>query len=363
MKRLTLILLGAAVACCTCFGMAFAQDEAGDAYGYTADDVAVNSGAVLYWYAHGYANAWGNFPVNFAALVDKGLPLRTFNSAHTGDAIDPDDGSLDFDGDITYSAGDGCTDVTIQIQTSAGVVSLPGDNLTGTSDLSAQFGPCCKIDCPDCCNITICGTECWNMCDNTEAACRIVQWIMWKSFELHECLYGVRPGSESAFYASGLAPVDANYKEYVPTMTIEYVVKGGCDCCYVKKAFVECCAPCVPCSPCAKTTCGCKDKCGSKCGDKCGCSKPKCGCKSKCGDKCGCSKPACGCKDKCATKCGKCNKCESKCGCAKPACGKCGTDKCSCKSKCSSCKPACGKCGSKDKCGCSKPKCGCGKCG
>ena len=374
MKRLTLILLGAAVACCTCFGMAFAQDEAGDAYGYTADDVAVNSGAVLYWYAHGYANAWGNFPDSFAAMVDKGLPLRTFNSAHTGDAIDPDDGSLDFDGDITYMAGDGCGDVSIQVQTSAGVVNLPGDYITANSDISGQYGPCCPMGCGTCIDITICGTECWNLCDNTDAACKIVQWIMWRSFEAHEKLYGKRPASESAFYASGLAPVDANYKEYVPTMTIEYVVKGGCDCCYIKKAFVECCAPCVPCSPCAKSACG--SKCGS-CGGcdkpKCGCSKPKCGCKSKCGsscDKCG-TKSACGCKDKCANKCNKCGKCDTKCGCkdkcgcAKPACGKCGQDKCGCKTKCNKCetKSACGKCGSKGKCGCSKPKCGCGKCG
>ena len=340
-------------------GMALAQDEAGDAFGYTADDVAVSSGAVLYWYAHGYANAWGEFPASFAAMVDKGLPLRTFNSAHTGDAIDPDDGSLDFDGDIMYVPSD-CGDVEVHIQTSNGVVNLPGDNLVATSDISGQFGPCCDMACPGCCNIAICGTECWNLCDNTEAACKIVQWIMWRSFETHECMYGKRPASEAAFYASGLAPVDANYKEYVPTMTIEYVVKGGCDCCYIKKAYVECCAPCVPCSPCAKTTCG--SKCGG-CGGcdkpKCGCSKPKCGCKSKCGSKCGgCNKcetkSACGCKDKCANKCNKCNKCESKCGCkdkcgcSKPKCGKCET-KCGCKDKCG------GKCGGKS--------CGCGKCG
>ena len=359
MKRFTLILLGAVLTCCACMGMALAQDEAGDAFGYTADDVAVSSGAVLYWYAHGYANAWGEFPASFAAMVDKGLPLRTFNSAHTGDAIDPDDGSLDFDGDIMYVPGD-CGDVEVHIQTSNGVVNLPGDNLVATSDISGQFGPCCDMACPGCCNIAICGTECWNLCDNTEAACKIVQWIMWRSFETHECMYGKRPASEAAFYASGLAPVDANYKEYVPTMTIEYVVKGGCDCCYIKKAYVECCAPCVPCSPCAKTTCG--SKCGG-CGGcdkpKCGCSKPKCGCKSKCGSKCGgCNKcetkSACGCKDKCANKCNKCNKCESKCGCkdkcgcSKPKCGKCET-KCGCKDKCG------GKCGGKS--------CGCGKCG
>ena len=325
--------------------MAFAEDM-GDSYGYTADDVAVNSGAVLYWYAHGYANAWGNFPATFADLVDKGLPLRTFNSAHTGDAIDPDDGSLDFDGDIMYVAGDGCYDVEVHVQTSNGVVNVGVDSLTGTSDISGQFGPCCCKDlCGGCCTITICDRECWDVCDNTEAACRIVQWMMWKSFELHECLYGARPGSESAFYASGLAPVDANYKEYVPTMTIEYVVKGGCDCCYVKKAYVECCGPCNVCGPCGtKSACGCKDKCGSKCGGKCGCSAPKCGCKSKCGDKCGCSKPKCG------SKCGGCDKCgvKSKCG------SKCG-DKCGCS------KP---KCGCKDNCGgkC-KSKCGCGKCG
>ncbi|MEZ5337988.1 MAG: hypothetical protein R3F46_06945 [bacterium] len=354
-------------------GAAFAQDEAGDAFGYTADDVAVNSGAVLYWYAHGYANAWGDFPASFAAMVDKGLPLRTFNSAHTGDAIDPDDGSLDFDGDIMYVPGDGCGDVQVHVQTSHGVVNIPMDNLVATSDISGQFGPCCDMACPGCCNIAICDHECWNLCDNTDAACKIVQWIMWRSFETHECMYGKRPASEAAFYASGLAPVDANYKEYVPTMTIEYVVKGGCDCCYIKKAYVECCAPCVPCSPCAKTTCG--SKCGG-CGGcdkpKCGCSKPKCGCKSKCGSKCGgCNKcetkSACGCKDKCANKCNKCNKCESKCGCkdkcgcSKPKCGGCDKPKCGCS------KPKCG-CG-KEKCGCSKPKCGCkdkcgcGKCG
>lgn len=331
MKRLSFVLLGAVLTCCACLGIAFA-DAHEDSYGYTADDVAVNSGAVLYWYAHGYRNAWGNFPTNFAAMVDTGLPLRTFNSAHTGDAIDPDDGSLDFDGDIMFVAGDGCYDVEVHVQTSNGVVNLPSDWIEASSDISAQFGPCCDMDCGTCVDITICDIDCWNVCDNTEAACKIVQWIMWRSFETHEKLYGKRPSSESAFYASGLAPVDANYKEYVPTMTIEYVVKGGCDCCYIKKAYVECCAPCVPCSPCAKS------KCGSKCGDcgKCG-MKSNCGCKSKCGGKCG----------------------------TKAACGKCGSmDKCGCKSKCGKCetKSACGKCGSKDKCGC-KSKCGCGKCG
>lgn len=351
-----------AICACMFTSLAFAQDTmaqtdsaqaapAASAYGYTMDDVAVNQGIVLYWYAHGYANCFGCPPKTFAEMVDKGLPLRKFMSPHTGDVIDPDDGSLDFNGDITYSPGS-CYDVQVQVQTSTGVVTLPG-MVSGHSDISVQFDPCCCLyPCNGCVCIGIDKYECWNCCGGSDCACKIAQWMMWKSFETHYALYGMWPADELAWYASGLAVVDKNYKEYVPTMNIEFIYKNAGGCCFVKKAYVTCCAPCVPCSPCAKSSC---NKCGatmSKCNS---CAKPTC---SKCGpsmNKCNsCAKPTCN----------KCGSCKTKCSsCAKPTCNKCGSckSKCgSCASKCNSCKPKCNTC---SKCTAPAPKCNtCSKC-
>src|SRR5688572_15952098 len=68
------------------------------AFGYDSDQVAINQGAVVYWYAHGYANAWAGYPAVWSDLEAKGLPLRKFFSPHTGQEINLDDGSLDFNG-------------------------------------------------------------------------------------------------------------------------------------------------------------------------------------------------------------------------------------------------------------------------
>ena len=369
MYRNMIFVFGALLACLLCSAV-YAQEtaapldvpaiEAGaaNAYGYNADDVAVSQAVVLYWYAHGFANAYGNFPANFAALVEKGLPLRKFISPHTGDEINPDDGTLDFDGDMLYKPGE-CWDVSVEVQTSKGVVSIPG-TVTATSDISVQYDPCCCPElCGGCCYVGCEKCEDWGICDPMEAACKIVQWMMWKSFELHECMYGMRPADEKAWMASGLAPIDANYKEYVPTMDIEYIYSKG-NCCVLKKAKVTCCAPCVPCSPC-KSVCKPEAPCGScnKCECKCNTCKPKCetGCKSKCGSCNKCKQSTCNKCDTCKPKCD--TGCKSKCdtGC-KSKCGSC--DKCK-QNTCSKCKPnnPCGKC--KDKCGsCAKP--GCSKC-
>jgi len=372
------VLIVGAICACMFVNLAFAQDTmeatesapAVSAYGYTLDDVAVNQGIVLYWYAHGYANCFGCPPQTFAQMVEKGLPLRKFMSPHNGDVIDPDDGSLDFDGDITYSPGS-CGDVQVQVQTSTGVVTLPGV-VCGHSDVSVQFDPCCCIY-P--CNGSVCigidKYECWNVCDGSDCACKIAQWMMWKSFETHKALYGMWPADELAWYASGLAVVDKNYKEYVPTMNIEFIYKDLRGCCYLKKAYVTCCAPCVPRSPCAKPACSpcnpCKTKCNNcakPCESKCNPCKPKCDpcnpCKTKCNN---CAKP---CENKCnpchpqmapvaKSSCNTCSPCKTKCSsCAKPCESKCG----SCKSKCGSCAKPC-----ESKCGSCKPKCNtCSKC-
>lgn len=397
MKRIYVLLCGALIACC-CTAKAFAGEgamsgmsdssdmaaPAADAYGYNPDDQALNQAVVVYWLAHGYANAFGNFPANYAELAASGIVLREFKSPFNGEAIDPDDGSLDFDGDMTYSAGDGCSDVSISVQTSGGPVMVPG-SMTATSDISGQYGPCCCPNlCGGCCDPTICGTECWNLCPGEEATCKIIQWILWKSFELHKCLYGAWPANEQAWMASGLAPVASNYKEMAPNMDIEFVYTGG-DCCMVKKAKVHCCPVCNSCNKC--DSCNKCNKCESgckKCEKSCGCDK--CGTKSSSCDKCGtktstCEK-GCGC-DKCKSKCNSCNKCATKsscdkCGTKSNKCEKgCGCDKCKtkcnscnkcdkCESKCNKCEKNCGcdKCKSSSKCGCDKCKSsgGCGKC-
>jgi hypothetical protein len=300
-----------------------------------APHAAVNQGVVAYWYAHAYANLNGGFPEKFADLAKVGLPLRKWVSPHTGETIDPDDGKLDFLGDFTFTTG--CNDVTIKVSTSAGEVSLPG-TLQGSDGCNGT-----------CCDITICGFECWKACGN-EQVCQAIQWILWKSFKLYDCLYQCCPADEMEWMASGLAPFDKNWKELAPFMDVCYFYG---DCC-LKKAKVRCCDPC---NSCSTTKCGSCNKCGSnkscgscnKCESKCNsCAKPSCGgCKSvsKCG---GCAKPSC---NSCAKpSCGGCKK--SSCGsCVKPSCGGCA------KSSCKSCaKPSCG--------GCAKPSCGsCNKCG
>jgi hypothetical protein len=305
---------------------AVAEDIPPAANEYTADAIAENQGAVAYWYAWGFKYAFGHFPAEFAELQDHGLPLRSFNSPHTGDVIDFDDGSLDFDGDMLYSVnGSG---VEIQIQTGSGVTVLPG-----TLSLTNICGE------TSCCEILICKEEFWNICDDQAAACKILQWMMWKSFETHECRYGYRPVDEQAWIASGFAPIDANWKELAPYMEIE-LIYGKCE---LKKAKVTCCATSPSCDPCAKgISCDKGDKCKQKtcssckpvCADKCG-AKTEC---NKCGpvktecNKCEKAKPVCApkCESKCETKCAdrsidKCNNCKQKtCSSCKPK-AKCGT--------------------------------------
>ena len=342
------IVFGALIACLT-MGVAYAQDAAEadgtiNAYGYTMDDVAVNQGIVLYWYAHGYANCYGCPPKSFAEMTEKGLLLRKFMSPHTGDEIDPDDGSLDFNGDMIYMPAE-CGDVGVHIQTSTGVVELPG-YVCGHSDVSVQFDPCCCLWlCPGGACIYE-GWECWDICGcgGDECACTLVQWMMWNSFETHEVLFGIRPADELAWYASGLAPIDKNYKEYAPSMDIEFIYKSAGYCCFLKKAYVHCCAPCVPCTPCKPVCDPCNpcvkscNKCAAPCESRCNPCKPKCKqntCTKQCEPKCDpCAKP-------CEPKCDPCCKpCEPKCDpCAKPVCDPC-------KPKCEQrCKPKCDPCG------------------
>ena len=321
MRKLYSLLAGALVACCL-LGTAWAQG-ADDAYGFTADEIAQNQGAVAYWYAHGFANAFGGFPSNFAELGDHGLPLRDFFSPHTGDAINFDDGTLDFDGDMMYVPGD--WDVEIHVQTSEGVFVLPGA-IGGTDD-------CCRTFC---CEIAICGFDCWEVCDDQDAACKIMQWMMWESFETYECRYGTRPCDVKTWMASGFAPIGANWRELAPFMDIEYVY-GNCS---VKKAYVTCCAPCEPkcksdcggCNKCAKDNCvKCKQ-------DTCTTCKPKCAPENKCG-KCDDCKPKCkpDCKKECCAKPACKPDCKKAC-CAKDKCVKCKQDTCTtCKPKCATC--------------------------
>jgi hypothetical protein len=326
-----------------------------NAYGYTFDDVAVNQGIVLYWYAHACKMCSGSFPETWAAMVEKGA-LRTFTSPQTGEAIDPDDGNLDFDGDMTYKTAE-CGDVTIEVKTSKGVVTLPGV-VMAESDISVQWGPCCQ-QClwPSCIDISICGDPCWGMCCKEESLCKAIDWMMWRSFETHQTLFGSRPADELAWYASGLAPVDKNWKELAPYMDIEFVYKGDCTCKILKKAYVHCCASCNKC----ETKCNSCNKCESKCNS---CEKPKCDtcntcskCKqntctkcNKCETKCNsCEKPKC---ETCKPKCESCNKCEKKCGtcdkCKQNTCTKCEKPKCEscnkCAKKCDTCKPKCNTC-------------------
>lgn len=311
-----------------------AADPAANAYGFSLDDIAVNQGVVAYWYAHGFANAFGSLPAKWADLVARKLPLRKFESPHTGEPVDFDDGTLDFDGDMTYSLA-GC-DAKIQVQTTAGVVTLPS-MLQSSWNCPQRCNPCnpcgsCAIRCPKYCDIAICKDECWGCMCPDEAVCKIIQWMMWKSFETYECRYGCRPADEMMWYASGFAPVDKNWKELAPQMYIEFIYHK----CSLVKAKVQCCSPC-------------HTKCGSPCKSKCNsCAKPACG---NCGKQScnSCAKPSCG-------NCGKsdCGKCKTKC--AKPSCGKCGETKCGGKcgrDNCDKCRPAsdCNRCGGK---GCNK---------
>jgi len=244
-----------------------------DSYGFNADDVAVNQGAVAYWYAHGYANAFGGFPAKWADLTAKGLPLRKFQSPHTGDDIDFDDGSLDFDGDMTYKST-GC-DVEIQVKTTQGVVTLPG-TLSSVSLCPNQgcspYNRCgsCRTKC---CDVTICGWESWGCMSDQDAVCKIIGWMMWRSFETYECRYGSRPCDDMVWIASGFAPIDKNWKELAPFMDIEYIWGK----CALKKAKVHCCQPCVA-------------QCQPKCNTCNTCQQPKCNTCGKC-HKCGGTAP------------------------------------------------------------------------
>jgi hypothetical protein len=274
-----------------------AGQAAQNAYGFTPDDIAVNQGAVAYWYAHGYANAFGCLPQKWSELKTHNLPLRKFESPHTGEEIDFDDGSLDFDGDMTYAVN-GC-DALIQVKTTTGVVTLPGSLPSTWNCAQRNCNPCnpcgnCCGRCPRCCDITICGWDCWGYMCPDDAVCKIIQWMMWRSFETYECRYGQRPCDDMMWMASGFAPVDKNWKELAPQMYIEYIYKK----CSLVKAKVHCCSPCM-------------SKCGSPCG------QPACG---------GCGKPGC---DKCHSKCSSCggkgcSKCHSQCD----NCGGSGCDKC-----------------------------------
>ena len=323
-------------------GMDMAQGSP-NAYGYTFDDVAVNQGILLYWYAHACKMCSGYFPANWAEMVEKGA-MRTFYSPHTGDLIDPDDGSLDFDGDMTYAPGD-CWDVTVQVQTSKGVVTLPG-TVMAESDISGQFGPCCYMCLwPGCTYIGICDDKCWGMCCKEESLCKAIDWMLWRSFETHEVLFGSRPADELAWYASGLAPFDKNWKELAPFMDIEFIYKGDCTCMILKKAYVHCCiSSCNPCNTCKSSTCSPCNTCKSPCATKCNSCKPKCNtckqntctkptCKTAC-NSCGSTKCGGTCKPKCdtgcATKCGSCTKCKQN-TCSKPSCN-------NCKPKCTTCR-------------------------
>ncbi len=351
MTRLVSKMLLALCVCSCCLGYAYAMDDmksksddagyAPDMYGYMPDDVAMNQATVAYWWAHGYAATYGNMPKDFAEMTSHGMPYRNFKSPHTGDAINPDDGSLDFDGDMTYSVDGG--DAMIKVKTSKGEMMIPG-SYTASSDIAVQFGPCCCPDlCGECFDPTICDCMDWGCkCSDAQAGCAVVAWMMWKSFEAHEKLFGQRPASDKAFFASGLSPVGADWNQFNSTMTIDWFYRThdltdmdrgrGDGCCkYLVKAYVHCCA----------NQCGCcceKPQCASGCGDcnKCGCDK--CGNKSKCGS-CNKCESKCGSCNKCENKCNKCNKCENKCGCNK------------CENKCNSCNK------------CSSNKCGCSKCG
>jgi len=304
---------------------------AANAYGFTMDEIAVNQGVVAYWYAHGYANAFGCFPNTWAEVQSRGMPLRTFVSPHTGEVIDLDDGSLDFEGDMVYVPC-ACWDVQVRVLTSAGEVCLPAVlmghplpnsccytcnpcdpcNPCGSCNTCAPYNTCttcntcdpcgcdwcdpcdpctpCNYDpccapcntcaspcdpcmtccapccpCPTCCDIRICDCECWCICSPQEAVCEITQWMMWRSFETFECLYDRRPCDDLEWVASGIAPIDRNYKEYAPFMDIEYIYKNKCCCCYLKKAYVHCCYPCMPCcQPCCDPCNPC-DKCQPAC--------------------------------------------------------------------------------------------------
>ena len=188
MKKLGMLLLGVFVAC-LCMSAAYAEDVAtegeaasADSYGYTADDVAVGQAVVAYWYACGFNNAFGNIPAKFQDITDRKVVLRGWVNPFNGQAINPDDGTLDGDGDFMYWADD-CS-FGVKVKTTAGEVSIPGVSLTATSDISVQWDPSCCMDlCGGCCWVDFCDYECWNLCDE-EPACKIADWMMWKSFEI-----------------------------------------------------------------------------------------------------------------------------------------------------------------------------------
>lgn len=327
MKKLLLVSAGAFFVL-SCYGVARADAPPASPYEYTADEIAENQGVVAYWYAWGYSHAFGQFPEKFAELSGHGLPLRDFFSPHTGNAVNFDDGTLDFDGDMLYAVNGGYPE--IQIQTTTGMVVLPGI-LSRTNECLELF----------CCEVTICKSECWETCDDEDAACRILQWMMWKSFELHECRYGYRPVDETAWVASGLAPIDLNWRARAPYMEIE-LIYGKCS---LNKAYVSCCSLTPKCKPCASIK-----PCGN-CDER----KPKCvSAGNKCKqDTCSTCKPAAS-KDNCRS-------CKPKarhdsCGSCKPIAEQqtsnaCKPDR---ESKCSKCKQA--------SCTTCKPKSSCDKC-
>ena len=270
MRKLLIIVTGLILVLCYS-GAVHAQAAFDSPSEYTADEVAENQGAVAYWYAWGFNYAFGRVPVSFKEMKEHGLPMQTFSSPHIGADIDFDDGSLDFDGDMLYARKN--DDVEIRIQTTKGVMVLPG-TLTRINECCEEF----------CCDIRICQEACWDVCGDEDAACQILKWMMWKSFETHKCRYAYRPVYEAAWLASGFAPVSANWRELAPNVNIE-LVYGKCA---LKKAYVKCCTPftveqpCEKIDPCSKSACasnkqvcGSCDTCISKSSCTCGTCLPK----------------------------------------------------------------------------------------
>lgn len=245
----------------TAWAGVYTADMASSGFGYSADDIAINQGVVAYWIAHGYANIYSGYPAAWADVQSKNMPLATeYYSPHTGDVIDLDDGSLDFPGDMTFSVG--LTDVDIAVQTSSGVVHLPG-TLSGEAKCSANAG-CMKCSSCKLCDISIQGWDCWK-CPNEQACiCELAQWLINKSFDTYVCRYGTYPASAEVWIGSGLAPITADYRKHASYMEIAFVGES----CWVKKAKVKCCAKCMPCEN-SIAKCGVQNGCaGGKCGWK-----------------------------------------------------------------------------------------------
>ena len=326
----------AALVACSCglsVSVALAADtatapvtSATNQYGYRADDVAVNQGIVLYWYAAGYRAAFGELPADYAALAAKGLPYGTFTSPFTGAAINPDDGALNFDGDMTYGVSDG--EPWVKVQTSSGVVALPS-SVTESSDISASYGPCCsQLLCGTCYDPTVACMQ-WKCFDcDAQAGASIVGWMMWQSFTAHDKLFGAAPASLEAFIASGLSPVDSDFAKYNAMLSIDWTYRQPSDnallqhscrngqcCSHLVKGYVRFAANKCGCNACVQATCA-GGKCGAgKCG---GGSCNKCQAAPRDCNVCQTKDYAC---SKCHAKSGGCDKCQAQAS----SCSKCGS--------------------------------------